>query len=326
MSMAEQIPRSRYPGGIGPGWAFLLCFLLTISGSAAQNPDLAKGITKAKDYLQSGRLDRADREISKVLEAAPASVEAHIFLCDLRQIQRRRADAVAACRRASDLAPTRADLLIKIGDLFRQRKEDTDEALRAYRRAVERDPSLALPHVRIGSIMESRDQLEAAAAEYQEAMRINPNLVRANVGLGAVLFKADKLVEARRYLARAIELSPRDLRSHIFLGLALNHAGQLDLALQEIRAAATADPHAANAVAGVREQAARFELLRKHFLNELAQNPKDSTYSHNVSVLSYFLRDYEISWNYLIKAQRLGYPVHGPYKEVVYSRWKSGGR
>ena len=113
--------------------------------------------------------------------------------------------------------------------------------------------------VSMGSIMERSGRLLEAEAAYREALRLNPNVVRANAGLGAVLFKEGRLQEARRYLLRTIELRPRDLRSHIYLGMSLNHEGHLDLALHELRAAATIDPHAANAVSGVRDQRPRYE-------------------------------------------------------------------
>jgi tetratricopeptide (TPR) repeat protein len=173
--------------------------------------------------------------------------------------------------------------------------------------------------------MERSGRLLEAEAAYRGALRLNPNLVRANAGLGAVLFKDGRLQEARRYLLRAIELRPRDLRSHIFLGMSLNHEGQLDLALHELRAAATIDPHAANAVSGVQDQGPRFEDLRGFYLAELEKAPRDASVWHNSAVLSYFLRDYATAWRHLVRAQQLDYPVDLGFKEVVYARWKRLG-
>lgn len=325
--MAEPLAGGRRPGGFGRGLALSACLLLVMHGAAAQDSSTAnveKRLAKAREYLGSGRIDRAEKEIGRALEEAPGSADVYRLLCDIRNVEQRRQDAVAACRRAVELAPERGDFLIDLGDLLRQRDDTLDEAIRAYRRASEIDPNDPMPHVHIGSIMERRDRLAEAATEYQEALRINPNVVRANAGLGAVLFKTGHLDEARHYLSRAIELRPRDLRSHVFLGLALNHAGQLDLALQELRSAVTIDPHAANAATGVQEERERFEALRAHFLAELETNELDAAYAHNVAVTSYYLRDYEMAWTYMVRAQRLGYPVDLAFKEVVYSRWKSG--
>jgi len=296
-------------------------------GAATQDANTAnvdKRIARAREYLGSGRIDRAEKEIGRAIEEAPRSADAYRLLCDIRNVQQRRLDALDACSHAVELAPGRVDLLMDLGDFLRQRDETLDEAVRTYRMASEIDPNDPLPHVHIGSIMERRDRLSEAATEYHEALRLNPNLVQANAGLGAVLFKTGHFDEARHYLSRAIELRPRDLRSHVFLGLALNHGGQLDLALQELRAAVTIDPHAANAATGVQEERERFEALRIHFLKELETNELDAAYAHNVAITSYYLRDYETAWTYMIRAQRLGYPVDQSFKEVVYSRWKAG--
>jgi tetratricopeptide (TPR) repeat protein len=240
-------------------------------------------------------------------------------------VQARYEQALQECRRAAQLAPTRVDLQLYLADLLTQRESGYDEAIRTYLTVAALDPNSPEPHASVGSLMERTDRLLEAEASYREALRLNPNIVQANAGLGTVLFKTDRLEEARRYLLRAIELRPRDLRSHIFLGLSLNHTGQYDLALQELRTAATIDPHAANAVAGVREQRPRFERLRGYFLAEMEKDDRDASVWHHIAVLSYFLRDYETAWRHLVKAQQLDYPVDLGFKEVVYARWRRLG-
>ncbi len=275
--------------------------------------------------MTTGRLDRAEREILRALNAAPEQAEPHRLLCEFRRVQERWSDAVTACRRATEIAPERFDLYLELGDLLSERNESFDDAIRSYRRAVSLDPADPQAHVRAGGLYERRGRYYDAEAEYREALHLNPNLVRANAGLGSVLFMTDRLPEARRYLLRAIELRPRDMRSHIFLGMSLNHDGQLDLALQELRAAVTIDPHAANASAGVPEQRERFQNLRAYYLGLLAEDPRDASNWHNVAILSYFLRDYDMAWRHLVRAQQLDYPVDLGFKEVVYARWKRGG-
>lgn len=275
--------------------------------------------------MTTGRLDRAEREILRALDAGPEHAEPHRLLCEFRRVQERWSEAVAACRRATEIAPKRFDLHLELGDLLSERGNGFDDAIRSYRRAVSLDPEDPQPHIRAGGLYERRGRYFDAEAEYREALRLNPNLVRANAGLGSVLFMTDRLPEARRYLLRAIELRPRDMRSHIFLGLSLNHDGQLDLALQELRAAVTIDPHAANAGAGVPEQRERFQNLRAYYLAQLVEDPRDASIWHNVAILSYFVRDYTTAWRHLVRAQHLGYPVDLGFKEVVYARSKRGG-
>jgi tetratricopeptide (TPR) repeat protein len=301
-----------------------LCALAAARADLGQ--DVKARIAKARESLESGRTDRAVREASRALEEAPQDPDVHRLLCKIRRVQGRYEEAAAACARAAELAPSRAEYHLDLGDLLAQREDRLDEALRAYHRAAEADPSNPRPHVAVGGLYERRGRLKEAEAEYREALALNPNHVQANAGLGAVLFTSGRLSEARGYLGRAIELRPRDLRSHIFLGLALNHEGQLDLALQELRTAAGIDPHAANQAAGVAAQAPRFERLREIYDARLAEQPEDSTVHYNFAVVAYYLRDYETSWRHLQKAQQLGYPADQGLKEVVYSRWRGQRR
>ncbi|HZE87947.1 MAG TPA: tetratricopeptide repeat protein [Verrucomicrobiae bacterium] len=310
-------------GGISASLVAILAVTLALStdGAAAQD-DAPQRIASSREYLASGRLDKAEKEADRALEIDPNGAEVHKLLCEIRRVQSRRDDAVRECRRAAEIDPSRADLSLELGDLLAQREDGLDEAMRSYRMAAATDPNNPRPHVSLGSLYERRSRLQEAEAEYREAIALNPNLVQANAGLGAVLFMTDRLTEARTFLSRAIELKPRDLRSHIFLGLSLNHAGQFDMALQELRTAASIDPHSANAVTGIEESRPTFEHLRGQFVEQLEARPKDASAWHNVAVVAYYLRDYEGAWTHIVKAQQLGYPVDQELKEVIYARWK----
>ena len=323
--MTQTGAHRRRLGGVVRGLAAVGCLVLGTAGATAQDDGVLKRLERARESLASGRVERAEREARRALEESPSNADIHKFMCELRQVQARYEQALEECRRAAKLAPTRVDLQLYFASLLTQRESGYDEAIRTYLIATALDPNDTEPHVRIGRLLERTDRLLEAEASYREAIRINPNTVPANAGLGTVLFRTDRLEEARRYLLRAIELRPRDLRSHIFLGLSLNHSGQYDLALQELRTAATIDPHAANAVSGVREQRARFERLRGYYLAEMEKDKRDASVWHHIAILSYFLRDYETAWRHVVRAQQLDYPVDLGFKEVVYARWKRLG-
>lgn len=307
------------------------CLLAVMAAIASPRPealaqDVEQRLQRIRDSLESGRIDRAEKEAAKALEEAPSNPDVHRVLCDIRKVQSRRDEAISECRRAAELAPARGDLHVDLGDLLSQREDGIEDALRAYEKAAAADPNNPRPHLSIGGLYERRGRLQEAEAEYREAIALNPNTAQANAGLGAVLFNTGRPGEARTYLLRAIELRPRDLRSHIFLGLSLNHDGQFDLAIQELRAAAGIDPFAANQVAGVDRLRDRFEHLRELFTTQLASQPSDSRLHNSLGVLAYYLHDYETAWRQITKAQQLGYPVDQGLKEVVYSRWKGLSR
>jgi len=139
--------------------------------------DITVRLRNAREFLGSGRLDRAEKEAARALEIDPNSADLHRLICEIRRVQSRRDDALTECRRAAELAPSRADLQMDLGDLVSQSDDGLDEALRSYRTAASVDPNNPRPHVSLGSIYERRNRYREAEAEYREALTINPNFV-----------------------------------------------------------------------------------------------------------------------------------------------------
>ena len=94
--------------------------------------------------------------------------------------------------------------------LFGYREYDTDQAMRAARKAVELDSEDANARVTLGRIYRMVRNPEAAIAENEMAIELNPNLAEAYHGLGSSLAHSGRAQEAVPYLETAIRLSPRD--------------------------------------------------------------------------------------------------------------------
>jgi len=266
------------------------------------------------------RLDRALREIRKVLQSDPENLEAW----KLRgQIALRQADlegALTAWVEASRIAPHDVEMLTSIGDLLLRRNDRLDEALAVYGRALKIEPDNPRTLVSVGSIHERRGNWEQAAQAYKTALEIDPNFVRARSSLGAVLFKTGRYDDASRELRKAIELSPRDLRSHVFLGLSQNHLQNYEMALDELKEAIVIDPHSANQLIGVREQQPQFSRLVELFMKAYDASPREAGRSYDLAVVHYYGHDYEAAWRFLTRAEQLRYPIPIEMKEVIWSR------
>jgi tetratricopeptide (TPR) repeat protein len=300
--------------------AFLLLCLAVALPLAAQ--DHTERLRQARRQMSLQRLDRALREVEKVLRVEPQHVEALLLK---GEIALRRADldgALEAFTLASRLKPDDVELRILIGDLLIRRNDRLDEALAVYGQVLREDPANLRIMVSMGSIHERREQWQEAATLYRAALAVDPNLVRARSSLGAVLFKLGRYAEASDELQKATELSPRDLRSLVFAGLSQNHLGHYDDALARLKEAVEVDPHSANQLIGVREQASQFQTLAALFTKAHDEAPREAGRSYDLAVIQYYAQDYEAAWRNLVKAEKLRYPVPIEFKEVVYSRRK----
>jgi tetratricopeptide (TPR) repeat protein len=300
----------------------VLCLL---AATLAQAQDFEQRLREARRQMSLQRLDRALREVQKVLDVDPRQPEALVLK---GEIALRRGDldgALETWTEASRVAPDNVDLRIMIGDLLLRRQDRLDEALAVYRSILDTDPTNVRIMVSMGSIHERREQWHEAAALYRSALAVDPNYVRARSSLGAVLFKLGHYEEAGQELRKAIELSPRDLRSLVFAGLAQNHLGRYDSALSQLKEAVIVDPHSANQLIGVKEQLPQFLLLAERYQKELEGAPREAGRFYDLAVIHYYAQDYESSWRELNRAEKLRYPVPIEFKEVIYSRRKLRG-
>src|SRR5262249_26069405 len=62
-----------------------------------------------------------------------------------------------------------------------------DEAIAAYRRAIEIKPNYPEPHNALGRALQNQRKLEEAIAEWRKALALDPNLRSALWNLSAVL-------------------------------------------------------------------------------------------------------------------------------------------
>jgi len=274
----------------------------------------------ARVAMRKLRLDKALKEIQKVINVDPGNVEAWTLKGEVALRQADLDGALESWSEASRLSPGNVDLMTNIADLLIRRNDRLDDALEVYRRILDHEPDNARIMVSMGSIYERREQWDEAARMYRAALAIDPNVVRARSSLGAVLFKLGRYEEASRELRKAIELSPRDLRSHVFLGLSQNHVGNYDIAIEELRDALLLDPHSAAQLIGVKEQQPQFLRLAELFTQAYEESPREAGRSYDLAVIYFYAQDYESSWKFLTKAEQLRFPVPITFKEVVYSK------
>lgn len=313
-----------HPNGAAESWRRIAtCVLAAASlwgGSFILAQDPSSRLEAARAAIANSRLDKALREIQKVLDVDPSNVEAWKLKGEVAVRQADLDGALTCLTEASRVQPNNPELLASIGDLLIRRNDRLDEALAVFERALKLDPGNPRLLISKGSVHERREQWDEAAESFRAALLLDPNLVRARSSLGAVLFKMGRYEDASRELRKAIELSPRDLRSHVFLGLAQNHLGNYDTALEELKDALEIDPHSANQLIGVREQQPQFLRLIDLFVKAYEENPREAGRSYDLAVVYFFAGDYDSAWKHLIRAEQLRYPIPIELKEVVWSK------
>ena len=118
----------------------------------------------------------------------------------------------------------------------------TAEAIEAYQRAIELDPSMAQAHANLVGSFGRTGEIDRAEAHYATALALNPNLEELHNNWGVVQASRGDPAAAAAAFRRALELNPNSAGANANLGVALLAAGQLDEAAGRFQEAVKNDP------------------------------------------------------------------------------------
>jgi TolB-like protein/DNA-binding winged helix-turn-helix (wHTH) protein/tetratricopeptide (TPR) repeat protein len=167
---------------------------------------------------------KAISAVRRALELDPESIEAHLQLAGMEQIQWQWAEAESEYRRVLELNPNDGGAHAGLADwLLCQGR--TEEALAWAQRGRELDP-LAVSGNEISWILFSARRYDEALRESRSLVAVHPNDAGALWGLGFVLIAKDQPEEAIPVLEKAVSVSDRSPGVIGVLIRAYAHAGR----------------------------------------------------------------------------------------------------
>ena len=102
----------------------------------------------------------------------------------------------------------------------------TDEAVKAYRRALEEDPDLVAALINLANIRYSRDELAEAQALYERAIALDPSYYEAHFNLGNIHHDHAQYAQAEASYGEALALNPDYPDAHFYLAVTLEKMGR----------------------------------------------------------------------------------------------------
>jgi tetratricopeptide (TPR) repeat protein len=160
--------------------------------------------------------------------------------------QGRADEALAAFRRAIQLQPANEQAHKNIWVVYRERGS-TDELIQAYRDSIRIFPTLVDAHIGLANALLRRGENTAAIDSYRDALRLSPGNADARINLAIALNRRGEPAEARREYEQVLQADPRNAPARHGLAGILKQQQQDAEALAQLRLAVAADPNYAPA-------------------------------------------------------------------------------
>ncbi|MDJ0787508.1 MAG: tetratricopeptide repeat protein [Myxococcota bacterium] len=100
-----------------------------------------------------------------------------------------------------------------------------DEAIAAYRRAIELEPRFADAHCNLGTLFYNRGDRDAARRAYEDVLEIDPNHLEASFNLGNLFEEEGRRETALHHYKTAVRADPFFPEAHLNLALLYEKLG-----------------------------------------------------------------------------------------------------
>ncbi len=129
-------------------------------------------------------------------------------------------------------------------------KQDYQNALIAYQKAVDLRPGLPTPYIHLGYFYYSTDDFEHAALAFQKALSLDADSIDAHEGLAWSYYQEQKNADAIREFNRVLEFDPDRLDIRVGLGWSYLNDAEYDASQKEFDQILLADATNAEAYLG----------------------------------------------------------------------------
>ncbi len=197
--------------------------------------------------LEANHLDSARQLLVAAAQAAPAAGGPWFHLGEVARRQGATDEAVAAFRKAIELQP---DLLVayqSLGDMLLQRGRPA-EAVDPLKALTQFAPTMSGAFLLFGRALLRADRPDEAIEPLQQTVRLAPGAPAGHLCLAEALFMAGQMENAAASLRRAIELREDNAEAHSLLAKTLDALGNSHDALIHHRRAAELLPTSAASI------------------------------------------------------------------------------
>ncbi|MFL5339341.1 MAG: tetratricopeptide repeat protein, partial [Gemmataceae bacterium] len=217
---------------------------------------------KAEQLFAERRLGPAEQVCRQMLSAAPNNPDGWRVLGDACKAQGKTDDAINAYRRALELQPGQARVHHSLGILFSGQKNPA-AAEEQFRRAIALQPDHARGFNNLGHVLSELGRLPEAVTSYEQAERLGFRDGGMYLSWGLALIRQRQSPAAEAVFRRGILANPNDATAHFYLANTLTELNRPNDALDEYKKAEQLGKTDAAVYDGIAQTNARLGLYRE---------------------------------------------------------------
>lgn len=266
---------------------------------------------------QRKEFDRAVALIKRAIAIDGTTCEFYRNLGNAFQENGNRGSAAEAYRNALKLRPSDVEVQTGLAEALRQEEEQRrppipnpafeqgnqlmgqrrfDEAMAAYRRAIEVDSKAVGAWCNLGVALKQSRRYDESIAALKNALRGQPDFHSAMYNLGATYSDAGRIDEAIEAFESAAAFQPSHAESHFQLGMLLIRAGKHETAMRHIQRALALNPRhaeASHAMGFCLGQLGKHDDAIAMYRQALSINPNYSEAYLNLGIAYFSKREFE---------------------------------
>jgi tetratricopeptide (TPR) repeat protein len=224
----------------------------------------------------------AERILPKVLQWLPEKPGAWYCLGANLNRAHQYDEAIAAFHRAIELEPTYVSPYHGLGNIY-DRLEQYDKAKGAYQQAIALSPDNPFPHYGLGNVYRALRLYDDAIASYEHANRLDASLGYPYHGLGQVYRELGRHDDAILAFQKAIYVNPTDVYPHNGLAHVYRALERYDEAIGAYQQASDinpSDPYPHHGLGQIYRRLGRYDKAIAAFEQAIKLEPTD-TYPYN---------------------------------------------
>ena len=206
---------------------------------------------------QAGKYGDAKAIFERYVEQRPRNPWGHYMLGLSAWKTGAAKDAEKAFEDALAIEPSHVKTLLNESRLFIEQKRH-DEAIDRLTRAAEAEPESMVVYRLLGRTYQAKGETDEAMKAYAKAIEVNDLDAWSMNNLGLLLLETQRFDEAVTWFTKAVDVRPSVPSFHNNLGMALEHTGRFRAAATAYSEALSADPGYAKA----KKNLARVEKVR----------------------------------------------------------------